>query len=259
MVHVMRDTHPTTIGDEVTVGHSAVLHGCTIEDRVLIGMGAMLLNGVARRGRFDRGRRQPGHRRHADSAAFARDGPAGQGEARADRRRGREDSLVRRQLRGLPARLRGRRRGPGGGAPLMTVSTKPARGMRDFLPADVRRRAYVIDVVADVYPELRVRAARDARRREHRDAHRQVRRRRRPAHLQDPQARRRRQDRRAPIWRCATTSPCRWRGWWRSTGRRCPSSSSATRCSRCGGPTGRRRAASASSTSATSMPRARRR
>ena len=45
MVHVMRDTHPTTIGDEVTVGHSAVLHGCTIENRVLIGMGAMLLNG----------------------------------------------------------------------------------------------------------------------------------------------------------------------------------------------------------------------
>jgi carbonic anhydrase/acetyltransferase-like protein (isoleucine patch superfamily) len=45
MVHVMRDTHPTTIGNEVTVGHSAVLHGCTIEDRVLIGMGAMLLNG----------------------------------------------------------------------------------------------------------------------------------------------------------------------------------------------------------------------
>ncbi len=46
MVHVMRETHPTTIGDEVTVGHSAVLHGCTIEDRVLIGMGAMLLNGA---------------------------------------------------------------------------------------------------------------------------------------------------------------------------------------------------------------------
>lgn len=46
MVHVMRDTHPTTIGDEVTIGHSAVVHGCTIEDRVLIGMGAVLLNGV---------------------------------------------------------------------------------------------------------------------------------------------------------------------------------------------------------------------
>ena len=46
MVHVMRDTHPTLIGDEVTVGHSAVVHGCTIENRVLVGMGAVLLNGV---------------------------------------------------------------------------------------------------------------------------------------------------------------------------------------------------------------------
>jgi len=46
MVHVMRDTHPTLIGDEVTIGHSAVIHGTTIEDRVLVGMAAVLLNGV---------------------------------------------------------------------------------------------------------------------------------------------------------------------------------------------------------------------
>jgi carbonic anhydrase/acetyltransferase-like protein (isoleucine patch superfamily) len=46
IVHVMRDTHPTRLGDDVTVGHAAVLHGCTIEDRCLIGMGAMLLNGA---------------------------------------------------------------------------------------------------------------------------------------------------------------------------------------------------------------------
>jgi gamma-carbonic anhydrase len=46
IVHVMRGTHPTRIGDEVTVGHGAVLHGCTIEDRVLVGMGAILLNGA---------------------------------------------------------------------------------------------------------------------------------------------------------------------------------------------------------------------
>lgn len=46
MIHVMRDTHPTIIGDEVTVGHSAVVHGTTIENRVLVGMGALLLNGV---------------------------------------------------------------------------------------------------------------------------------------------------------------------------------------------------------------------
>jgi carbonic anhydrase/acetyltransferase-like protein (isoleucine patch superfamily) len=45
LVHVMRNTHPTIIGDNVTVGHSAVVHGCTIEDRCLIGMGAILLNG----------------------------------------------------------------------------------------------------------------------------------------------------------------------------------------------------------------------
>ena len=46
VVHVMRGTHPTNIGNDVTVGHAAVLHGCTIRDRVLIGMGAMLLNGA---------------------------------------------------------------------------------------------------------------------------------------------------------------------------------------------------------------------
>jgi len=46
IVHVMRGTHPTTIGDEVTVGHGAIVHGCTIAPRCLIGMGAILLNGV---------------------------------------------------------------------------------------------------------------------------------------------------------------------------------------------------------------------
>jgi len=46
VVHVMRDTHATTVGDEVTIGHAAVIHGCTIEDRCLIGMGAILLNGA---------------------------------------------------------------------------------------------------------------------------------------------------------------------------------------------------------------------
>lgn len=46
VIHVMRGTHATTIGSNVTVGHAAILHGCTIHDRVLIGMGAMLLNGA---------------------------------------------------------------------------------------------------------------------------------------------------------------------------------------------------------------------
>ena len=46
IVHAMTGTHPTTIGDNVTVGHAAVIHGCTIEDQCLIGMGAILLNGA---------------------------------------------------------------------------------------------------------------------------------------------------------------------------------------------------------------------
>ena len=36
---------PATVGDGVTVGHRAVLHGCTVGDHALIGMGAVLLNG----------------------------------------------------------------------------------------------------------------------------------------------------------------------------------------------------------------------
>jgi len=46
IVHVMRDTHPTRLADDVTVGHGVILHGCTIEDRCLVGMGAVLLNGA---------------------------------------------------------------------------------------------------------------------------------------------------------------------------------------------------------------------
>jgi gamma-carbonic anhydrase len=46
VVHVMKDTHATTIGNDVTIAHAAVVHGCTIEDRCLIGMGAILLNGA---------------------------------------------------------------------------------------------------------------------------------------------------------------------------------------------------------------------
>jgi len=38
--------YPVTIGANVSVGHRAVLHGCTVEDDVLIGMGALILNGA---------------------------------------------------------------------------------------------------------------------------------------------------------------------------------------------------------------------
>ena len=38
------DGYPLTIGDDVTVGHKAMLHGCTIGDRVLVGMGTLILD-----------------------------------------------------------------------------------------------------------------------------------------------------------------------------------------------------------------------
>jgi len=44
VVHVDADK-PTVIGDNVTIGHRAIIHGCTIESNVLIGMGAILLSG----------------------------------------------------------------------------------------------------------------------------------------------------------------------------------------------------------------------
>jgi len=46
IVHVQHDTHPTLIGNDVTIGHGAIVHGCTIADRVLVGMGAIILNGA---------------------------------------------------------------------------------------------------------------------------------------------------------------------------------------------------------------------
>jgi carbonic anhydrase/acetyltransferase-like protein (isoleucine patch superfamily) len=38
--------HPTVVGEEVTVAHSATLHGCTVERRCLVGIGALVLNGA---------------------------------------------------------------------------------------------------------------------------------------------------------------------------------------------------------------------
>lgn len=53
MVHVTHykkadesDGHPTIIGNDVTVGHKVMLHGCTIEDACLIGMGATIIDGA---------------------------------------------------------------------------------------------------------------------------------------------------------------------------------------------------------------------
>ena len=46
VVHVTGGEHDTTIGDEVTIGHNAVIHGCDIADRCLVGMGSTILDGA---------------------------------------------------------------------------------------------------------------------------------------------------------------------------------------------------------------------
>ena len=45
VVHVDYD-YPVVVGQNVTVGHGAILHGCTVGDNTLIGMGAIVLNGA---------------------------------------------------------------------------------------------------------------------------------------------------------------------------------------------------------------------
>lgn len=46
VIHVSSKTHPTVLEDEVTLGHRVTLHGCYIETGCLIGIGAIILDGV---------------------------------------------------------------------------------------------------------------------------------------------------------------------------------------------------------------------
>jgi len=46
VIHVTHEKHPTVIGDDVTIGHNATLHGCQIGNRCLIGMGAVVMDGA---------------------------------------------------------------------------------------------------------------------------------------------------------------------------------------------------------------------
>lgn len=52
VLHVTRssvnnpDGHPLNIGDDVTIGHKCMLHGCTLGNRILVGMGAIIMDGA---------------------------------------------------------------------------------------------------------------------------------------------------------------------------------------------------------------------
>lgn len=45
VIHATYQKHATTIGNNVSIGHRAIVHGCTIEDNVLIGMGSIVMDG----------------------------------------------------------------------------------------------------------------------------------------------------------------------------------------------------------------------
>lgn len=46
VIHCTYQKAPTYIGDQVSIAHNAIVHGCTIHDRVLIGMGAIVMDGA---------------------------------------------------------------------------------------------------------------------------------------------------------------------------------------------------------------------
>lgn len=46
ILHVTHETHPLAIGDDVVIGHSCTIHGCTLESACLVGIGARVLDGA---------------------------------------------------------------------------------------------------------------------------------------------------------------------------------------------------------------------
>ena len=44
VIHATYKTSPTTIGNNVSIGHNAIVHGCTLHDNVLVGMGAIIMD-----------------------------------------------------------------------------------------------------------------------------------------------------------------------------------------------------------------------
>ena len=79
--------HPIQIGDGVTVGHGAILHGCTIGDNSLIGMGAVVAQWGADREKLHHWRVRPGDAGDASAGWFYAVGRTGQGAPPAHRGR----------------------------------------------------------------------------------------------------------------------------------------------------------------------------
>ena len=85
VIHVTRETHPTMIGSDVSVGHGVTLHGCTVHDKCLIGIGAIVLDGaVIGTSSFARGWFSC-RARYANSTAIFGHGQPRSGKKNADR------------------------------------------------------------------------------------------------------------------------------------------------------------------------------
>ena len=80
---------PLTIGNGCTIGHRAMLHGCTIGDNSLVGMGAIILNGARIGSQLPGRRRRAGDRRQGIPGTVADRRLAGQGDPHARRCRDR--------------------------------------------------------------------------------------------------------------------------------------------------------------------------
>ena len=77
VLHGMLGKWPVVLGDDVSVGHTATLHGCVVEDRCLIGMGVDCIERRAHRTRFDHRRRNPDSRGNRGRTRLAMDGSTG--------------------------------------------------------------------------------------------------------------------------------------------------------------------------------------
>lgn len=44
VIHCTYEKSPTTIGNDVSIGHNAIVHGCTLKDKVLVGMGSIIMD-----------------------------------------------------------------------------------------------------------------------------------------------------------------------------------------------------------------------
>lgn len=90
----LADDFPCRLGNWVTVGHSAIVHACTVGDEVLVGMGAVILDRGGHRQTIDHRCESAGHAGNQNPARLTRARGASQGGPEAYRQRTRRPEMV---------------------------------------------------------------------------------------------------------------------------------------------------------------------